>query len=253
MNLTKYFFDNFDDNEFPYYSKQIKRFGLKTVLDYPCEYIDDEEIIKKWKNLTYPGIFNDNMKIEFILLSFYLLNNGYEIKEHPTLLLKIEPLEYVSDLLFKNATRTKYGTKPNGDIVWADRRAYSDSLSFIKKNDDIPYSTNINDIFKLVSTSNKNFCDMSLDEKLEQIRNVFSYIGKTENGKYIDLDIDTISKGYINKQQLIDYQNELQCFRHGEKDMVEKRNDYTEEQKSFLIDYGLMLINATERFLNNKQ
>lgn len=94
---------------------------------------------------------------------------------------------------------------------------------------------------------------MSLDEKLEQIRNVFSYIGKTENGKYINLNIDVISKGYVTKQQLLDYQNELQCFRHGEKDMVEKRKNYTDEQKMFLIDFGLMLINATERYINKNK
>jgi hypothetical protein len=32
--------------------------------------------------------------------------------------------------------------------------------------------------------------------------------------------------------------------------MVDKRKNYTDEQKMFLIDFGLMLINATERYIN---
>lgn len=250
MNLTKYFLDNFDENKYPYYHRRIKNYDLVKWSKYPCEYIDDDEIIMKWKSYTHPGKDDEEIVFEFLLLSFYLLNEGYEIEEHPKLLFKIDAPEYISEGIFKDATRAKYGTKPNGAVAWSDRRAYSDNLSFIKRNNEIPYSTNINDIFKIVSTSNKEFCNMPLDEKLEQIRNVFSYIGKTENGKYINLNIDVISKGYVTKQQLLDYQNELQCFRHGEKDMVDKRKNYTDEQKMFLIDFGLMLINSTERYIN---
>ena len=59
-----------------------------------------------------------------------------------------------------------------------------------------------------------------------------------------------MSTGYVTKEDLIKFQNDLQCFRHGEKEMVAKRTDYSEQQKKFLIDYGLMLINATERYIN---
>ena len=74
---------------------------------------------------------------EFLLLSFYLLNEGYEIEEHPKLLFKIDAPEYISEGIFKDATRAKYGTKPNGAVAWSDRRAYSDNLSFIKRNNEI--------------------------------------------------------------------------------------------------------------------
>lgn len=252
MNLTKYFLENFDGDKYPYYNRMIKSYGIDTLKNYPCEYIDDEEIINKWKSLTYPGKYDNEMRLEFLLLSFYLINEGYEIEEHPTLLLKILPLDVVSEKTLKDSTRTKIGTKNNGAVAWGSRRDYSDSLTFVKKNTTIPHSTNINDIFKLVSPNNNEFNNMTLDEKLAQIRNVFSYIGKDEKGKYIDLEIDKISKDYVTKQQLQKYQNELQCFRHGEKDMVEKRNEYTDEQKMFLIDFGLSIINATERYLNSK-
>ena len=254
MDLTKYFFDRYDKNKYPYYERILQHYDTNMFKNYPCRFIDDDEIIFKWKAYTYPSSFEDDDEtiFEFIIMSFYLLNEGYVIEEHPKLLFKIAAPSYISEGILKEATRTKIGTKSNGAVAWADRRMYSNSLNFIKKNNEIPYSTNMQDIFKLVSSANKEFKDMTIDEKLEQIRNVFSYIGKTENGKYININIDEISKGYVTKNQLMNYQNELQCFRHGEKEMITKRREYTEQQKQFLIDYGLMLINATERYLNEK-
>ena len=254
MDLTNYFFDRYDKNKYPYYARMLQRYDINVFKEYPCNYIDDDEIINKWKSYTHPSSFDDDKEIvfEFMLMSFYLLNEGYVIEEHPNLLFKIAPPSYISEGILKETTRSKIGTKPNGAVAWSDRRTYSNSLTFTKKNNEIPYSINVQDIFKIVSSANKEFKDMTLDEKLEQIRNVFSYIGKTENGKFININIDEISKGYVTKDQLISYQNELQCFRHGEKEMVNKRSEYTEEQKQFLIDYGLMLINATERYLKEK-
>jgi len=254
LNLTNYFYSKYNESQFPYYARLIKFYKQEQWEKYPCEYIDDDEIISRWKSFTHPSSFDDDdeYNFEFLILSFYLLNEGYMIQEHPNLLFKIDTPASISEGIFKDATRIKYGTKPNGAVAWADRRRYSNSLAFIKKNNSIPFSSNINDIFKLVSPSNKNFNEMSLDEKLAQIRNVFSYLGKTSSG-YINLDIEKISNGYISSEQLKAFQKDLQCFRHGEKDMIEKRDSYSEAQKKFMIDYGLMLINVTEEVLKTKE
>lgn len=251
MNLTKYFFEKFNDTNLPYYTRKLKCINLEKYRDYPCEYIDDEEIINTWKNRTYPSnnIDEEESLFEFLIISFYLYNEGYRILEQPDMLYKIDGGSELSDGILKNATRSKFGLDRKGAVSWASRRAYSDSLTFKKQFNSIPYSKNIDDLFKMVSSRNANFVEMSTDEKLEQIRNVFSNLGRMKNGKYVNLDIEKISNGFIAKQQLIDFQNNLQCFRHGEKDMIKQRNMYSDEQKQFMIDYGLMIINATERYI----
>lgn len=35
MNLTKYFFDNFDENKYPYYYRRIKNYDLVKWSKYP--------------------------------------------------------------------------------------------------------------------------------------------------------------------------------------------------------------------------
>jgi len=97
MNLTKYFLDNFDENKYPYYHRRIKNYDLVKWSKYPCEYIDDDEIIMKWKSYTHPGKDDEEIVFEFLLLSFYLLNERYEIEEHPKLLFKIDAPEYISE------------------------------------------------------------------------------------------------------------------------------------------------------------
>ena len=120
MNLTKYFLDNFDENKYPYHHRRIKNYDLVKWSKYPYEYIDDDEFIMKQKNYTHPGKDDEEIVFEFLLLSFYLLNKRYEIEEHPKLLFKIDTSEYISEGIFKGATRAKYGTKPNGAVVWAN-------------------------------------------------------------------------------------------------------------------------------------
>ena len=46
---------------------------------------------------------------------------------------------------------------------------------------------------------------------------------------------DTIVKNYRKK---------MQCFRHCTDEAIEERKTYSEEQKNFLVDYGLTMVKA---------
>jgi len=255
MNLTKYFFENYNPNEFPHYSKRLETINIHEYEDYPCDYIDDEKIISAWKNMTYPSNRGhiEIDEVHFLFISFYLNKEGYIIKEHPNLLQKIDSLYNVSEVTLKNATRNEFGTDYREAVTWAARRKYSDSLTFEKCDKTIPYSQNIADIIKMVSPRNADFSQMPIDEKLGEIRNAFSNLGKLENGKYMNIDFGIITSGIFSNDDVLKFQNILQCFRHGEKEMLDKRQQYSVEQKQFMIDLGLSLLNATERHINTNK
>ena len=40
------------------------------------------------------------------------------------------------------------------------------------------------------------------------------------------------------------YRKKMQCFRHCTDEAIEERKTYSEEQKTFLVDYGLTIVKA---------
>lgn len=53
---------------------------------------------------------------------------------------------------------------------------------------------------------------------------------------------DDIVKGYRNK---------LECFRHSTKEDIDKRANYTDSQKDFFINYGLVIIDYINKKIND--
>lgn len=49
---------------------------------------------------------------------------------------------------------------------------------------------------------------------------------------------------HINEETVKEYRHRLQCFRHSSDKSVQERASYSDEQKSILIDYGLVIIKA---------
>ena len=40
------------------------------------------------------------------------------------------------------------------------------------------------------------------------------------------------------------YREKLQCFRHSAEQSLEERNAFSDEQKDFFIDYGVVIVKA---------
>lgn len=70
---------------------------------------------------------------------------------------------------------------------------------------------------------------MTSNEKLQTIRNAFENIGK-KGKNYIEIDYNLISNGLITNDMVLSFQKELQCFRHGEVSIIEKRESFSEEK-----------------------
>lgn len=69
---------------------------------------------------------------------------------------------------------------------------------------------------------------------------------------YIQINYSLISNGLITNDMVISFQKDLQCFRHGEASMIEKRESFSEEYKLFMIDFGILILNLAYRELKNR-
>lgn len=250
IDLVKYYKDNYNSNVNDYYKEACP---LSQIFGVELNVIDFNYMVDKWKEALYPGSKDEQIVINFYLISFYFYNNGYIVEEHPNILKNIKYPGFFSEGELKSATRKKYGCNGSmNGVAWSDRNAYIDELHIIKKyNNEITLLEDIDTLIEKVSTRNASFNEMTCDEKLENIRNVFENIGK-KDGKYIKIPFEQLSSGYINSNDVKKYAEELQCFRHGETDLLDKRSKYTIIEKDFLIDYGKLILNISSRYLNKK-
>ena len=104
-------------------------------------------------------------------------------------------------------------------------------------------------ILRKISTRDAEFINMELDEKLEVICNCIEYLLKPnkKSDKFIVLDYSD-SLGYLSDDGVKEFRNMLECFRHSTKDDLSKRKTYSEAEKSFLISYGLLIVD----FINER-
>ena len=254
MNLTKYFFKHYEIGKYPYYDQYVKSISIDRYKEYPFEMIDDEQVISMWKGYLYPSNYVEDEELDFMFLSmsFYLLNEGYVVKQFPDLLKKIENSFAISDGRLKSSTRAKYGTDGKGAVTWRSRRAFIDELELEKVNNELALEIDLEKIVQEISIRDAKFTEMTNNEKLQTIRNAFENIGK-KGKNYIEIDYSSISNGLITNDMVLSFQKDLQCFRHGEMSMIEKRESFSEKNKLFMIDYGILILNLVYREIKEKR
>lgn len=121
-------------------------------------------------------------------------------------------------------------------------------MTFELKPNHIDIDNNINNKFIAISNRQASFNNMSTDEKLSEIANLIEYLLK-KDGKFITLDYSVICFEYISSEIVTSFRKKMQCFRHASDEAISERKSYTEEQKDFLIDYGLTIIKAIHSLL----
>lgn len=90
--------------------------------------------------------------------------------------------------------------------------------------------------------------NMSTDEKLAEIANLIESLLK-KNGKFLTLDYSTICFDYISNDVVTSYRKKMHYFRHATDDAISERKTYSEEQKSFFLDYGLTIVKVIHSLL----
>lgn len=259
MDLREFYFDNIREAEYHYrFHTSIKNVnkvynifsGYEEVDDYKFEVYDEEEAITKFKELCRPEVnfSSSEKKCWFYLTTYYLHKMGYEIKEFPRLLARppVDPNDFTyGDIRNRIIAQ---GNDDNGTVRYAVRRKFVASFTFELKSSHIDVDNLINQKFVEISNRQASFNNMSTDEKLAEIANLIENLLK-KNGKFITPDYSKICFNYISNDIVTSYRKKMHCFRHATDESIAERNSYSEDQKNFLVDYGLTIVKAIHSLL----
>lgn len=260
MDLKEFYFQNIKPDEYHYcFFNTIKNVnvvhniftGYEEVNDYHFEVFDAEEAIVKFKELCQPDVnFDIEKTCWFYLLTFYLFSIGYEIKEFPRLLAR--PPKNPSDFTYTEIRNRiiANGDDDNGIARYAARRGLVAELTFEIKNTHINIGDSIEQKFVEISNRNASFDNMSTDEKLAEIANLIENMLK-KNGQFINLDYSSVCFDYVSDEMIKSYRKRMHCFRHSTNEAINERRAYSEEQKAFFVDYGLVILKAIHVLTNN--
>ena len=259
MDLREFYFQNIKEDEYHYrFMNSIKNAnktynvftGYEEIGDVDFEVYDTEEAIMKFKELCQPEVsFGDSEKKNwFYLITYYLHKIGYEIKEFPRLLARppIEPSDFTYGEI--RSRIVAQGDVHDGIVRYATRRVFVANLTFELKSNHIEITESINRKFIEISNRHSSFNNMSTDEKLAEIANLIENMLK-QDGNFIFIDYSAVCFEYIDEDTVKKYRRKLQCFRHSSQASIEERALYSDEQKSFLVDYGLVIIKAIHSVL----
>lgn len=252
MDLKKFYFKNVKEFDYHYrFFDAIQNVNVtynfltdkEEINDYKFEIYDVEEAITKFRELCQPGInFADNEnKCWFYLILFYLYSMGYEVKEFPRIIERppVEPTDFTCKEI-RNRIIAE-GNDDKGTVRYAERRKYVAAMTFMQKPNHIDVNGTINQKFIEISNRQASFNNMSVDEKLSEIANLIENLLKKDN-KFIALDYSKICFSYVTNEMVTKYRKQMHCFRHASSEAIEERKTFTEEQKSFLVDFGLTIV-----------
>lgn len=218
------------------------------------EVYDIEEVIDKFKYLCQPDtdISTDVNKRLFYFVCYYLYKNGYTIKEFPKILSRPPSDPY--DFTYKEIRRKLVSMgmqESNGNVSYASRRTLVENLTF-GVDSIIGVEEDINNLFIKVSTRNAKFESMSRDEKLKEIANIIEYmLYDKDNKEYKKLDYTNIVFNYFGDDEIKGFRKQIQCFRHASEIAIKERDGFNDDQKEFLIDYGIIIIKTIYKLVNN--
>ena len=180
------------------------------------------------------------------MICFYLNNEGYVVSEFPTILSRPKKLETFSLDIRENILSEDHNSSC---VTWKSRREYANHM-IIKKshNSSIIVESDLNEIFKKISNRNADFDSMTKDEKLEEICNAIENLLK-DGKKWLDVDYEAETFGLITKDSVLNYRKKIQCFRHCADASIQERKSILDNQKDFLINYGITICDFIFKFI----
>lgn len=102
-------------------------------------------------------------------------------------------------------------------------------------------------MFMKISTRNARFENMTIDEKIKEIANLIENLLYVD-GNYIKLDYSKHCFEYVDDEIIKKYRKQIQCFRHSSNNALEERKQFSDEEKEFIIDYGITIIKLIYSF-----
>ena len=261
MDLRKYYLERITEEEYYY-----NFYELISNINQTCDFLTgdyerynyhfiidkDEDIIEKFKELCRPDheCHNSVDRCWFYLILFYLKENSYVIEEFPRLI-EHPPLNTYDfvNVQIREKLISEGKVNSNGGVPYSERRNFVKQLTFKQLNKNIELKKELEQ--KIIDISNRNapFQKMSTDEKLAAIANAIENLLKKNEKEYIVLDYSPICFEYINDEIIKKYRHKIQCFRHASSTAMAERKSFNEEQKKFLVDYGVIIINSIATML----
>jgi hypothetical protein len=242
INLREYYLKYCTQNSYHYryYDNILNNyvetlpFEYETIEKSDLKCYDEIEIIKVFKESLYPNSQTDFS--DYILLTFYLFNNDYSITIFPKELGR--PTDNFSStirsyIISKNPEKYEI----LGKVTWAERKTFIDNMEVIKISNK-KVEEELNNLFKKVSTRNASFSLMTEDERLKEIVNLLELLFDQYNLPIFSTNIEN----YISKKKITDMKGILQCFRHSKYEDLEKRKCFSQIDKTFLIDIGIIYL-----------
>lgn len=259
IDLYKYYFENIKEEEYYYrfykrISNEIKKHNVFSSfveiekLDFIL--FDDEELIEKFRNLCQPQFPIDSQENQswFYLICYYLHKNGYFIEQFPNMLRR--PPEIPSNFSV-DEIRTyliNKGIHRNGTVQYSDRRVFVANLVFKQNIESVEVGIDIDNMFQKISTRQASFQQMSTDEKIKEIINLIEYMLKGDKG-YSTFDYSNVAFDYIDESLIKKYKKHVQCFRHASETSIKERENFTENQKEFMIDLGITILKVIHNII----
>lgn len=260
IDLRKYYLDNVRQDE--YYFKFYNEINDAVNLDFldidsnsdQLRFVvfDTEEVIEKFRQLCQPENRFDNIKDDcwFHIVTFFLYKQGYYIKQFPNILKR--PPVNPSDFTYYEIRNWAFSHDLNDEEVirYATRRRIIFELSFEKSTNFIITGKSLDDLFKKIATNDISFVQMSTNEKLQEITNLIENLLKI-NGKFVSLEYNKITFGFITNDDIKAFRKKVQCYRHASEKSLKERQNMTDAQKMFLVDYGIIILKTIYKLINS--
>lgn len=153
-------------------------------------------------------------------------------------------LNYCEDYKLKNRKLADYDKKKIDET--------KKDIENLEKEDDekVVVVEELDELIKKYQREIRNL--VILDEKLKEIGNLIEYLLK-KDGKFITLNYDNISLGFIEESDVKELRKKIQCFRHSSQESLIERGDYRENQKQFMVELGIVICNLIYNELKNNQ
>lgn len=259
INLLDFYFDNIRKDEYHYkFYDLLKDLYIEGMLSEEnhrvrpkFEVYDPLEALRKIIDLCEPSINEytifDNCL--FYTSCYYIHRSGYRIKQFPNLVSR--PYEDLFKFTYddiRNRLISMGKGEANRSVIWAARRAFASEFELER----IPGRTfkdlTLDEKFIEISNRSASFSEMETDEKIAELNNMIEHL-LNKDGKYLVLDYSPIALSYINDESIKIYKKNTQCFRHKSENALNEKNNYTDLQKEFLIEYGIIIVTTIHEIL----
>lgn len=257
IDLRNYFLDNVSEDDYYWRFKPLVENVHVTynVFNGPVEapecdrcnfeVYDDKEAISKFRLLCGPNNSSDckEDKCWFYIVTYYLRCQGYMIREFPHVLDR-PPLN-LSDFVYDEIRQKAFsdGLNDGSTVTYAVRRKIVRDMEFVKKCAGIAMGEELDRLVQQISTRGAEFDQMPVDEKLATLVNLIEALLKVD-GRFVSADCSVVMLGFVDDNDIKNYRKMLQCYRHSSGEAIAQRAGFTEEQKAFLVDYGVTICKA---------